>query len=46
MSAIASSPPEAKPLTKNEQLKIAIPTLAGNIAATLADPAAGASSPI
>jgi len=39
MSAIASSPSEAKPLTKNEQLKIAIPTLAGNIAATLADPA-------
>jgi len=40
MSAIASSPSEAKPLTKNEQLKIAIPTLAGNIAATLSDPAA------
>ncbi|MCW5558312.1 MAG: NADPH-dependent assimilatory sulfite reductase hemoprotein subunit [Verrucomicrobiae bacterium] len=32
---------ESKSLTKNEQLKIAIPTLAGNIAATLADPAAG-----
>ncbi|MBN8247898.1 MAG: NADPH-dependent assimilatory sulfite reductase hemoprotein subunit [Verrucomicrobia bacterium] len=31
---------EAKSLTKNEQLKIAIPTLAGNIAATLNDPAA------
>ena len=29
-----------KPLTKNEHLKIAIPTLAGNIAGTLADPAA------
>ncbi|MFZ9855577.1 MAG: sulfite reductase, partial [Limisphaerales bacterium] len=28
----------AKPLTKNEQLKIAIPTLAGNIAATLSNP--------
>jgi sulfite reductase (NADPH) hemoprotein beta-component len=40
MSAIASSPAETKPLTKNEQLKIAIPTLAGTIAATLADPAA------
>jgi sulfite reductase (NADPH) hemoprotein beta-component len=29
-----------KPLTRNELLKIGIPTLAGNIAATLADPAA------
>lgn len=29
---------EAKPLTKNEQLKIAIPTLAGTIASTLANP--------
>ncbi|MBN9689842.1 MAG: NADPH-dependent assimilatory sulfite reductase hemoprotein subunit [Verrucomicrobia bacterium] len=33
-----SAPVESKPLTKNEQLKIAIPTLAGNIAATLANP--------
>ena len=39
MSSIASSPAETKPLTKNEQLKIAIPTLAGTIAATLANPA-------
>ncbi|MBL9174511.1 MAG: NADPH-dependent assimilatory sulfite reductase hemoprotein subunit [Verrucomicrobiales bacterium] len=40
MSATATSPAETKPLTKNELLKIAIPTLAGTIAATLADPAA------
>lgn len=32
--------PNDKPLTKNEQLKLAIPTLAGNLAATLNDPAA------
>ena len=32
--------PNGKPLTKNEQLKLAIPTLAGNLAATLNDPAA------
>ncbi len=38
MSETASSPSAAKPLTKNEQLKIAIPTLAGNIAATLSNP--------
>ena len=38
MSATVSTPPAAKPLTKNEQLKIAIPTLAGNIAATLSNP--------
>lgn len=44
MSAIAPSAPETKSLTKNEQLKIAIPTLAGNIAATLADPAANSFS--
>jgi sulfite reductase (NADPH) hemoprotein beta-component len=31
---------EDKPLTKNEGLKQTIPTLAGNIAATLADPSA------
>jgi sulfite reductase (NADPH) hemoprotein beta-component len=38
--AAASAAPAEKALTKNELLKIAIPTLAGNIAATLADPAA------
>lgn len=31
---------EGKPVTRNEQLKDAIPTLAGHIAATLADPTA------
>jgi sulfite reductase (NADPH) hemoprotein beta-component len=36
-AAPASTPTEGKPLVKNEHLKIAIPTLAGNIAATLAD---------
>lgn len=40
MSVTASNASESKSLTKNEQLKIAIPTLAGTIAATLADPAA------
>jgi sulfite reductase (NADPH) hemoprotein beta-component len=38
--AAASAAPAEKALTKNELLKIAIPTLAGNIAATLVDPAA------
>ena len=36
-AAPASTPTEGKPLVKNEHLKIAVPTLAGNIAATLAD---------
>lgn len=36
--AAASVAPTEKALTKNELLKTAIPTLAGNIAATMADP--------
>jgi sulfite reductase (NADPH) hemoprotein beta-component len=40
----AVSVPE-KPLVKNELLKVAIPTLAGNIAATLADTSAACFSP-
>ncbi len=40
MSTPTASDVPAKPLTRNEQLKLAVPTLAGNIAATLADPAA------
>ena len=38
--ADASAEVPAKKLSRNEELKIAIPTLAGNIAATLADTAA------
>ena len=37
MTATTDATAGGKPLTRNEQLKIAIPTLAGNIAATLAD---------
>ena len=41
MSEVAvKAPVSEKPLVKNEHLKIAIPTLAGNIAATLHDPSA------
>jgi sulfite reductase (NADPH) hemoprotein beta-component len=40
MPEAAKAPVSEKPLVKNEYLKIAIPTLAGNIAATLHDPAA------
>ena len=41
MSKVAvKAPVSEKPLVKNEHLKIAIPTLAGNIAATLHDPSA------
>lgn len=38
--AVVLTAPNGKPLSKNEHLKHAIPTLAGNIAATLNDPAA------
>ncbi len=44
MAEAVSAPVETKPLTKNEQLKIAVPTLAGTIAATLADPSMDAFS--
>lgn len=44
MAEAVSAPVDTKPLTKNEQLKIAVPTLAGTIAATLADPALDAFS--
>ena len=37
-TAVATAPKEKKP-THNEEIKTAIPTLAGNVAATLADPA-------
>ncbi|MBX3731639.1 MAG: NADPH-dependent assimilatory sulfite reductase hemoprotein subunit [Verrucomicrobiae bacterium] len=40
MTADATGATESKVLTRNEQLKIAVPTLAGTIAATLSDPAA------
>jgi sulfite reductase (NADPH) hemoprotein beta-component len=43
--AAGSAVPAEKALTRNENLKIAVPTLAGNIAATLADPNADAFSP-
>ena len=37
-AAVATATKEKKP-THNEEIKTAIPTLAGNVAATLADPA-------
>jgi sulfite reductase (NADPH) hemoprotein beta-component len=40
MSTEVSAAPAAKKLTHNEELKAAIPTLAGNLAATMHDPAA------
>ena len=43
--AAGSAAPAEKALTRNENLKIAVPTLAGNIAATLADPNADCFSP-
>jgi sulfite reductase (NADPH) hemoprotein beta-component len=38
MSTDATTAPAAKKLTHNEELKAAIPTLAGNLAATMQDP--------
>lgn len=44
MSEAVVAPVESKPLTKNEQLKLAIPTLAGTIASTLSNPEVAAFS--
>src|SRR5436189_5906065 len=38
MSTEATAAPAAKKLTHNEELKTAVPTLAGNLAATMQDP--------